>query len=252
MSANSLPMPVNALPVAPQAIAPPAGPQDQSIPWPEAGQHLVLSGLSWTQYVTIGNALEGRDLRFTFDRGTLEIMTLSFLHERLSCLIGRFIDVVTEEMNIAMASGRSTTCRREDLERGLEPDNCYWFAHELQVRHRDQIDLRSDPPPDLAIEVEVSRTVLDRLAIYASLAVPEVWRFDGQTLRVLLRGADGEYREHALSRALPFLPVAELLRFAALRQTMDETQVIRTFRQWVREQLAANWEQTPGATTPTS
>ena len=175
MSTKSLPMPVNALPVAPQAVAPPAGPQDQSIPWPEAERALVLSGLSWTQYVTISDTLEGRDLRFTFDQGTLEIRTLSFLHERLSCLIGRFIDVVTEEMNIAMASGRSTTCRREDLERGLEPDNCYWFAHELQVRHRDQIDLRSDPPPDLAIEVEVSRTVLDRLAIYASLAVPEVW-----------------------------------------------------------------------------
>jgi Uma2 family endonuclease len=209
-------------PFAPPTVAPPSEPRPQSLPWPETRKHLVLSGISWTQYVTISDALDDRHIRFTFDRGTLEIMTLSFLHERLSHLIGRFIDPVTEEMNIAIASGRSTTCRREDVERGLEPDNCYWIAHEAQVRDHDRINLDVDPPPDLAIEVEVTRNVLDRLAIYASLGVPEVWRFDGQTLRVLLRESDGEYRENALSRAMPFLPVAELLRFAALRQTMDE------------------------------
>ena len=250
MSTNTLPSPVTALPGAPP-VASPIGLLNQSLPWPEAGQHLVLSGISWTQYTTISDTLAGRHLRITFDRGTLEIMTLSFLHERLAYLLGRFIDAVTEEMNIAMTSGRSTTCRREDLDRGLEPDNCYWLAHEAQVRHRDRIDLRTDPPPDLAVEVEVSRTVLDRLTVYAALGVPEVWRFDGQTLRVLLRGTDGEYHESALSRALPFLPVAELLRFATMRQTMDETQVIRTFRQWLREQMAANWSQ-PSSGSPSS
>jgi Uma2 family endonuclease len=246
MSANTLPSPATAVPGAPP-FATPVGGLSQSLPWPEAGRYLVLSGISWKQYITITDTLAGRHLRCTFDRGTLEIMTLSFLHERLAYLIGRFIDAVTEEMNIAMTSGRSTTCRREDLDRGLEPDNCYWLAHEAQVRNLDRIDLQADPPPDLAVEVEVSRTVLDRLALYAALGVPEVWRFDGQTLRVLLRGNDGEYHENAISSAFPFLPVAELLRFAALRQTRDDTQVIRAFRQWVREQMAANWSRPPSA-----
>ena len=88
-------------------------------------------------------------------------------------LIGRIIEIFTEELDIPMQAGGSTTWRKEDLQRGLEADECYYVQHEPQICHRDVIDLSVDPPPDLAIEVEIGHSILDKLAVYAALRVPE-------------------------------------------------------------------------------
>jgi len=201
-------------------------------------QRFVLSGINWRAYVTFGDLLDERHVRVTFDRGELEFMTLSPEHERAKKLLARLLEALTEELDIDIASYGSMTCRREDLERGLEPDECYWIANEALFRARDEVDLTSDPPPDLALEVEISRSALDRLGLYAALGVPEVWRWDGQTLRICLLGSDGEYRESAQSRAFPFLPVSEFVRFLTAGAAMSETKLLRSFRSWVREQLA--------------
>jgi Uma2 family endonuclease len=127
------------------------------------------------------------------------------------------------------------------MEQGLEADECYWIQHAEQMCGKTTFDPDADPPPDLALEVEVSRSVLPRLRIYASLGIPEIWRYDGQAIHVLLRGANGEYQESPTSAALPMVPVAELSRFLELLRTTSETQVSRQFFDWVREQHAAGW-----------
>jgi Uma2 family endonuclease len=144
------------------------------------------------------------------------------------------LEAMTEELDIGVHGGGSTTFKQEILEHGLEPDECYWVANEPKVRGCDEIDLDEDPPPDLVIEVEVTRHVLPRLKMYAALGVPEVWRYDGQQLRVLHLSDEGEYTARSESRAFPFLPVAEFPRFLAMRGEMDETSLIRSFREWVR------------------
>lgn len=204
-------------------------------------QHFVLYAITWPQYQAFAKVLDERRVRMTYDQGKLEFMTVSHKHERWSELLGRFIGALTEELNMPCQSGGSTTLDREDVKRALEPDKCFYFQNEPLVRGKDEIDLPADPPPDLAIEVEISRSALDRMGIYAALGVPEVWRFDGDELRVYHLGVDGRYAEAEHSLHFPFVPLKQVEGFLHRRGQMDETSLIRAFRQWVREQIAAGW-----------
>jgi Uma2 family endonuclease len=210
-----------------------------------AEQRFRVSGIDWKGYLAISDAFDQRPIRVTYDQGEMELMTLSPRHERAKTLLARLVETLTEELAIDIASYGSMTCRQEDLERGFEPDECYWISHEDAVRGRDHIDFEHDPPPDLAIEVEISRSTMNRLRLYASLGVPELWRWDGERLRVNLLGDDGQYHESDQSVAFPFLPVAELVRFLTMRDVSD-TQIVRAFREWVREQQAAGWGRKKG------
>ena len=189
-----------------------------------------LREATWEQYVELRDSDELRNTRMTFDRGSLELMSPSKLHERAACLIGRCIDVWTEERRIEIQSCRSTTFRRYDLLRGLEADNCYYIEHEPAVRDRDEVDLAIDPPPDLAIEVDVTSRSIDRMPIYAALGVPELWRWYDDRLLVLRLDAAGQYVEAPVSQALPGFPCDKLTELIKRRTTAGETSLIREFR----------------------
>ena len=208
-----------------------------------AEQHFVLSCVSWDGYKTIGDVLLDQPVRITYDRGALEFMTLSPKHEGGKKLLARLVEAMTEELDIDIACFGSMTFQREDLDRGFEPDECYWIEHEPAVRGRTDIDLASDPPPDLALEIEVSRNIINRLGIYAAMRIPEVWRWDGSRLQVLLLGADGAHAESDRSRAFPFLPLAEFARFLVRDTSESVTKHIRSFRAWIRQE-AAGWRTT--------
>lgn len=212
-----------------------------TIPVPSE-QRLVLGGISWQSYERLLRAFDERHLRITYDRGALEIMTLSPEHERYKHLLGLFVSVLVEELNWNMAGFGSMTFKRRKRRRGLEPDECYWIQSEPLVRGKDRIDLRIDPPPDLVMEIDVTHSSLDRLAIYAALRVPEVWWFDGHTVWVYLLGADRRHAKSDRSQAFPFLPMNDLTRFMTLRSTLSETELVRQFRAWVRERIAASWQ----------
>jgi Uma2 family endonuclease len=193
--------------------------------------------------VTYSDGLGPRHIRVTYDRGEMEVMTLSPKHENRKKLLARLVEALTEEMKIDIASFGSMTCRREELLRGLEPDDCYWIEHEPLVRGREDIDLDVDPPPDLTLEIEVSRSTMDRMAIYAALRVPEVWRWNGEILRVCILSARGTYRESYRSKAFPFLPLTEFAAFL-IRTDLSETQLVRSFRVWVRKRNKQAWRET--------
>jgi Uma2 family endonuclease len=209
-------------------------------------QRLVLYGVDWRTYSGLLRLLEGRPgLRLTYDRGALEIMNVTFGHENDADLLGRFIAVLTEEQGREVAGGGSTTFRRRRLRRGLEPDNCYWIANEAHVRGKRRIDLRKDPPPDVAIEIDIFHSSLDRMAIYAALRVPEVWRFDDRVLTFHAQQADGTYADVVASISFPFLTAADLSRFLALRAQHGENAIVAQFRAWVRQQLGASGSGSP-------
>lgn len=205
-------------------------------------QRFLMRNIGWAQYKAFAEALGESHVRLTYDNGILEFMTLSYGHERLHKLLGQFVEVLTEELNRPRQSGGSTTFSREDLKRGIEPDQCYYLDNEPLVREKDEIDLTVDPPPDLSIEVDITRSCLDRMALFAALRIPEVWRYDGERLHVHLLMEDGTYVESERSRHFPFLPIAELEAFLQRRTEMDETSLIKLFRQWVRDQIARGWK----------
>jgi Uma2 family endonuclease len=198
-------------------------------------QRFLLQGVPWTAYQSLREAPENAHVRLTYDRGELELMSPSQLHEQYAHLIGRMIDAWTEEQNVDVMGCRTTTFRSEDLGRGLEPDNCYYIEHEPQVREREEVDLSVDPPPDLAIEIELSRPAIDELAIYAALGVPELWRFDGRKFDVFRLSPDRSYQPANASGCLPGIPLGAMLDVLARLTTASETTLIREFRAHVRD-----------------
>src|SRR5262249_49171972 len=126
--------------------------------------------------------------------------------------------------------GGNMTFQREDLEKGLEGDNCWWIEHEEQVRCKLTWDPAVDPPPDLLLEIEVSR--MARMTIYAALRVPQVWCFDGKSLRVYLLQPAGTYLQANASPTFPGIPVAEIVRF--LQPEKDYLTVQSEFRTWAK------------------
>jgi Uma2 family endonuclease len=196
----------------------------------------VLHDIDWCLYTRLLGAFRGRRFRLTYDRGTLEIMSPLWEHEGPAYLVGRFIDVLTEELNVPCRAGRSVTLRRRRKRRGLEPDNCYWIANAPRLQGKRHLDLSVDPPPDLAVEVDVTNSSLDRMSIYAALGVPEVWRLGaaGLAFHVLEAGAY-QVRPHSL--AFPQLASADLGGFLAQLGQTDDTALVRQFRDWVRAQL---------------
>jgi Uma2 family endonuclease len=199
--------------------------------------HLLLSHVSWETYDALLDGCADRRLRHTYDRGSLEFMTRSGEHEVYKSLLGLFLVTLADERDLPLFMGGELTLRRHDLDRGLEPDQCFWIANEPRVRGKTNLDLTQDPPPDLFIEVEVSRSVLDRLAIIAALGVPEVWRFDGTDLQVDLLQPDGQYRWQPDSPSFPGIDLTRVPGFLQMARTADHVSVLRSFRSWVRGQV---------------
>ena len=193
-------------------------------------QRLLLPSVDWTTYRAIADALSGRHVRLSYDGDRLEFMTISPLHGRLSRLLGRLIVALTEEDGLPLLSFGDMTCEREDLNKGLEPDECFYIVNVAAVQTKEKIDLTVDPPPDLAVEVDITSSSRHRMAIYAA-----VWRFDGQTLTVQHLSETGHYEPVSHSQYFPRLPVAEIAQFIEQRSQMDENTLVRSFRTWVQQ-----------------
>lgn len=201
-------------------------------------QRLSLGAVSWATYQDISKALTGRHVRLTYDCGRLDFMTISGRHGRLSRLIAQLVAALADELGVPRAQFGDMTCDNQEVLRGLEPDECFYLENEPLVRNREEIDLSVDPPPDLAIEIELSPAARDRMSIYAALRVPEVWRFDGIGLSVHQLAASGEYVESPQSRFFSKIVIAELVPFIERRTQTDESRLLKSFHEWVRHKIA--------------
>jgi Uma2 family endonuclease len=200
----------------------------------QSPDRVVLNNISWRTYQSLIIDFEREPaMRLTYDRGTLEIRMPLAPHETYKKILGRLIEAATEELNLEIRSLGSLTCSREDLAKGLEPDQCYYIQNEAIVRGVEQIDLAKLPPPDLAVEIDITSSSLDRFSIYAALKVTEIWRYDGQTLTIYELVAN-EYVIRDSSVALPRLKTADILRFLSLSTSTGENNLVKQFRQWLR------------------
>lgn len=200
-------------------------------------QRMVLFDVDWAAYEQMADALTGRHVRLTYDRGTLEFMTISPLHGRLARLLYQFVVVLTQEYGLPRRSFGDMTCRRSDLLRGLEADECFYITREPDVRGKDDLDFSVDPPPDLAIEIDLSRPSGSRLSIYEALGVPEVWRYHQDRLIAYTLNEEGRYDETASSVLFPLLPVSTLTTFLDRRNELSEDGLMDEVRTWVRNSI---------------
>jgi len=200
-----------------------------------AEQRVILRDVSWATYVALADESEHRHNRMAFYRGTLEIMSPSQLHESFGRLIGRLIEAYTEELGIDIHSVASTTFRRADVQSGFEADESYYIGDVDFLLGKDEIDLSVDRSPDLIVEVDISRSSMSKFGILGAFGVPEVWRFDGESLRMCVHHEGDRYGETEQSSVLSPLSAKELNRFLAMRESRSETQILRSFRQWLRE-----------------
>lgn len=200
------------------------------------GQRVQLKNVSWQEFEAILEELgDHRGSRLAYDNGTVEIMMPLPEHEDDKEIVGDLLKALLEELDIDFRTLGSTTFKDEQLAQGLEPDQCFYIQNEARIRGKKQLDLTIDPPPDLAIEIDItSRT---HLSIYKALKVPELWRFDRGKLQINVL-QDGDYVAVETSPNFPQLPLKQVIpRYLEDSKTLGRNAVMKAFRRWVREQI---------------
>ncbi|MGB3641293.1 MAG: Uma2 family endonuclease [Rivularia sp. (in: cyanobacteria)] len=202
-----------------------------------AEQRTVLHNISWETFETLLRETgDDRGSRFAYDGSTLEIMTPLFEHENPKINFDRFIFILAEELNIEIKSAGSTTLKRKIVRKGIEPDNCYYIQNELAVRARETLDLTNSPAPDLALEIDITSSSLDKFDIYSALGVTELWRYDGQNLK-FYQLLEGKYTECEFSIAFSLVSVKDISGFIEQSKTMGEIALLKSFRNWVKKKI---------------
>ena len=200
------------------------------------GQHVLLRDVTWQEFETILDELgEHRATRIAYDRGVLEIMAPLPEHEDNKEIISDLVKALLEELDIEFRSLGSTTFKKQSMAQGIEPDQCFYIKNESKIRGKKRLDLTQDPPPDLALEIDItSRT---HASIYEALKVPELWRFDKEKLQInLLQG--GSYVESQQSLNFPNLPLIEIIpQYLEQSRTAGRNATLKAFRRWVQGQV---------------
>jgi Uma2 family endonuclease len=199
---------------------------------------VLLENISWQTFkIMLAEMGSERKNRLAYDNGTIEIMTPLMPHENSNRLIEVFVGVLCEELGLEIKRTGSLTLTRDDLERGGEPDSSYYIQNEFLVRGKENIDLTFDPPPDLVLEVEYSRSKIDKLQLYAAMGVPEFWRYNGSVLRIY-RLENEQYIEVEASPSFTPVAVKEIPRFIQESKQRGEITATRAFRTWVERQIS--------------
>ena len=196
-----------------------------------AGATLVVHDFGWDEYERLVEELAARHFRVSYDCGRLEIITPLPEHEVYARTIDLLVRAYAEPRDLTVENYGRTTWKRKSLARGVEPESCYYItsAHCIIGKHH-KIDLESDPPPDIVVEIDVTNESLGKSGIYAALGVPEIWRYDGTQMQ-FYELAGHAYREISESRSLPGLTSAMLAVALEQSKTEGQTASLRAFRQ---------------------
>ena len=195
---------------------------------------LTLYEIGWEEYEQLLDQLgDESHFRISYDNGRLEIMTPSGKHEIYGKLLHDLVLILSDELEQEILSYGSTTLKLKPKRKGVEGDDCFYIQHASQIRGKYQLDLRSDPPPDLVIEIDVTHDSSRKFAIYAALGVPEIWHYDGNRFSIW-HLADQAYTPAPSSLAFPFLTAEHLAQFVANSEAEGGKQARRVFRAWVR------------------
>jgi Uma2 family endonuclease len=198
------------------------------------GALLTLQGVSWDEYEDLLRQFNERPgIRLTYDHGRLEIMTLTREHEGLAGLFPPFMLVLAEECGLNYFSLKSITLRKRKKLRGLEPDDCFYFRNFAKISGKKTLDLSVDPPPELAIEIDVTSGSMSKFHIFAAIGVPELWRHDGKRVH-FYRLAEEQYAEIMRSELFPFLSADDVSQFIRKGEAEGGIPMVKQLRKWIR------------------
>lgn len=197
---------------------------------------VVLEGVTWQTYQALLKDLgDHRASRLAYDQGILEIKVPSDIHESINRLLALIATALTDELGMKIKGYGSTTLNREDLQKGIEPDSCFYIQNVDRILGR-KLNFETDPPPDLAIEVDITSSSQRRFGIYLQLKIPEVWRYTEERGVIIYQLQNSEYIECEFSPTFAMVSGAVLIQFLQMAQMEDDNGIIRALRQWMREQ----------------
>lgn len=201
------------------------------LPSPDLGERVLIHDVTWDEYEQLCNLFSERHIFLTYDHGDLEIRMPSAEHDRAGYLFDNILAYITRHLGVLIDGVGSATLRKKIKSRGLEPDRAFYIARAREVLGKKNLDIAVDPPPDLAVETDIASSSIPRMPIYAALGVPEVWRYDGQSLQFLhLHGDD--YQPASKSAALPELTPELVFQWLSLGQSQGVHAVYDAIDAW--------------------
>lgn len=198
---------------------------------------ITVSPVSWKIYDQFIRETtdKSRNPLFYYEKGKLLIMPKSPEHEFICDYVVLFINFVAMEWAINCGSLGSSTFEKENLERGFEPDACFYFENEPQIRGVKRLNMAIHPAPDLIVEIDITSSSKMRESIFAAFRVPEIWRFDGEKFAFLK--LDGKsYSPVENSLALPLVTAQKLTEFIVESTKLSRLEWLSKVREWARKE----------------
>jgi len=200
----------------------------------EPGERRLLRDVSWEEYEQLLDELGGGYApRIQYDEGTLELMAPLFIHERDKELASILVRTLAEETGLDVLAAGSTTFKRKSLRKGAEPDACFYIRNIDRVAGKERIDLRSDPPPDLVIEIDVTHPQRSKMKTYARFGAPEFWRFNGKRFEIF-ELISNTYVARESSLAFPILRAEDIGVLIEQNRSKGDIAAANSFRKWAQ------------------
>jgi Uma2 family endonuclease len=204
------------------------------------GEYASATGVPWAVYKRLADFRDEQNsgVRIAFDRGRIELMAPKYRHERPNFRLTMLVISLAEELGIEFANIGSTTLRREQDERGLESDVCFYLQNAQSIAGAKDINLSDHPPPDLAIEVDYTSSSVDKEPIYRAIGVPEIWRHDDEEVVIRLRSDRGEYQTSDTSLAFSKLTSKDLTLILHATNEDGDAFFLKKAREWAKVVLS--------------
>jgi Uma2 family endonuclease len=204
----------------------------------DGDQCVLLRDVDWRGYSTLLKMRGERSVpKIIYRDGSVILVSPSYAHEHLKERLGRLVTEIVRGLKIPCNPPGQTTFRRHAKRGGVEGDLTYYLANEARIRGKKRISLKVDPPPDLAIEVAVTRDPADAIEVYRRFRVPELWICEHDGLTILVLQSDGRYAKTEHSLAFPFIAAEEICEWVHRPQNVSETEWLGDFHDWVRDVL---------------
>jgi Uma2 family endonuclease len=204
------------------------------------GASVTFQHVSWDEYEELLERVgEAPGLRISYDNGSLQVMTISSEHEKYASFISSLVTVIRLRLRIDILGFGSATMRKRKRKKGNEPDGCFYVQTASLIGNRIQLDFETDPPPDIAVEIDVHHDSRSKFPIYAALGVPEIWRYDGRTMTIHHLAKDttereSGYVEQATSTGLPMLTAQTLTEMIERMRSEGELTALLAFDDWLQ------------------
>jgi Uma2 family endonuclease len=197
------------------------------------GSVIRIGGVTWEGYVALLQELgDVRLTRIAYENGVLEIRMPGQPHESANRVLATIALTLADEFGFEFNDLGSMTMNRPDLNKGVEPDSCFYIQN-AQAGQGLGKTISSDLPPDLALEVDIANRSDSKLSIYQAMGVPEVWLYQSDRVRIK-HLENGVYVDALISRTFPAVTAEQLNQWLDVRRTGTDLTVVRAVRQFCR------------------